>query len=451
MKRLIFAATATFALAACSGAIGPQGVEGATGPTGPAGNGTSATGPTGPTGLQGPSGPTGATGPTGGGASTGGSVGATGPTGPTGTAGTVGPTGPTGPASAGGGGVYRASYDFNEGSGLTTADESGNGNSLTFNSSGVSWTTAGHSGDALSFDGASGYVSAPDSPSLDFAAGITLEAWIYPINSSATSGNQSIVTKEGQYELAVNNGQLQAAFQTASGPAWNWTGSGIVPPATWSHVAATYDSIAVRTYINGTLTSTTPYPDGPLAVGASPLWIGGRSSATSYFGGKIDEVRVEAIPRTWHPTANVTYVQNLGDYRNCASGCTANVVSPNWWTIPNRSLTFTKNRPDTLVKITYQDTLGDQALNYQACQWQIVVDGTQVSFFSDADTSSSSEVWHMQNGAHEALVPGLAAGSHSVIVQNQGNAGAGAWGPAVYECLQGWNTAGNFLMAEELQ
>ncbi|HXJ53440.1 MAG TPA: hypothetical protein VNH16_18820, partial [Burkholderiales bacterium] len=49
-----------------------------------------------------------------------------------------------------------AAYGFSEGSGATTADASGNSNTGTLN--GAGWTAAGHSGNALSFDGSGAFV-----------------------------------------------------------------------------------------------------------------------------------------------------------------------------------------------------------------------------------------------------------------------------------------------------
>src|SRR5258708_40324399 len=58
-----------------------------------------------------------------------------------------------------------ATYGFNEGSGNTTADASGNANVGTL--SGPSWTTAGRYGYALSFNGTNAYVEAANSNSLN--------------------------------------------------------------------------------------------------------------------------------------------------------------------------------------------------------------------------------------------------------------------------------------------
>ena len=71
-----------------------------------------------------------------------------------------------------------AAYGFNEGSGTTVTDSSGNGNNGTI--SGATWTTAGKYGDALQFNGTSSVVTIPNSSSLQLTTGMTLEAWVNP-------------------------------------------------------------------------------------------------------------------------------------------------------------------------------------------------------------------------------------------------------------------------------
>ena len=71
-----------------------------------------------------------------------------------------------------------AAYSFNEGSGSTVYDSSGNGNNGTI--SNATWSTAGKYGDALSFNGSNALVSVNDSTSLHLTTGMTLEAWVDP-------------------------------------------------------------------------------------------------------------------------------------------------------------------------------------------------------------------------------------------------------------------------------
>ena len=81
------------------------------------------------------------------------------------------------PANTNTGGLV-AAYNFNETSGTTVVDASGNGNHGTI--SGAKRINRGKFGRALSFDGVDDWVTVPDADSLDLTNGMTLEAWVYP-------------------------------------------------------------------------------------------------------------------------------------------------------------------------------------------------------------------------------------------------------------------------------
>jgi hypothetical protein len=81
-----------------------------------------------------------------------------------------------------------AAYGFNEGSGTTVIDASGNGNTGTI--SGASWVTSGKYGTALSFNGTNNWVTIPDNASLDLTTGMTVEAWVNP--NSLSGRRQSL-------------------------------------------------------------------------------------------------------------------------------------------------------------------------------------------------------------------------------------------------------------------
>src|SRR5205823_699024 len=66
-----------------------------------------------------------------------------------------------------------AAYSFNEGSGGTALDSSGNGADGTI--SGATWTNRGRNGDGLSFDGVSSLVRGPD---VTLGATFTIMAWV---------------------------------------------------------------------------------------------------------------------------------------------------------------------------------------------------------------------------------------------------------------------------------
>jgi PKD repeat protein len=184
-----------------------------------------------------------------------------------------------------------AAYGFDEGSGTTTADASGNGNNGTV--SNATWTTAGHYSDGLVFGGTNALVTVNDSASLDLTSGITLEAWVYP---TAVDGWRSVIFKPNGssglcYVLQGSSGQYGSvpSFGLSIAPA-NVLASTSLATNTWSHLAATYDGATMRLYVNGTEVANQAQT-GAVAASSDPLTIGGNSSGNN-FAGTIDEVRI---------------------------------------------------------------------------------------------------------------------------------------------------------------
>ena len=98
-------------------------------------------------------------------------------------------------------------WKFDEISGTTATDSSGNNNNGTL-TNGPTWTT-GKINNALSFDGTDDYVNAGNPPSLNLTSSFTLSAWVY---SNNMSGDRDIITKVGSgadYYLQVTGNQLQ--------------------------------------------------------------------------------------------------------------------------------------------------------------------------------------------------------------------------------------------------
>lgn len=113
-----------------------------------------------------------------------------------------------------------------------------------------------------------------------------------------------------------------------------------------------------------------------------------------------------------------------------------------WYDVPQRTVSITKRFGTSLLRITYQDTIGASGVDgYDICRWRIVVDGASVVYFSGPDTTNTT-TWRMLNAAHVAWATGGTAGSHTVKVQWYRN--------GAVECMAGWNTTGNFLSVEEI-
>jgi hypothetical protein len=185
-----------------------------------------------------------------------------------------------------------AYYPFEEGTGTTTVDGSGSGNNGTL-SGAVTWTTAGHNGGALSFDGIDDLVTVADANSLDLTTGMTLEAWVYP---TALSGWRTVVIKEVSGDLgyllyANDSNPRPAGYVRVGGSSRSAAGSSGLPLNTWTHLATTYDGATLRLYVNGTQVGSAGV-SGAIQTSTLPLRIGGNSIWGEYFSGKIDEVRV---------------------------------------------------------------------------------------------------------------------------------------------------------------
>ncbi len=183
-----------------------------------------------------------------------------------------------------------AAYAFNEGSGSTTADASGNGNAGTI--TGATWTTSGRFGAALVFNGTNSWVTVNDSTSLNLATAFTLEAWVNPPSQSSW---QVAVIKEApggmSYAVYANTSGNDPAAALHTTVDVNLYGPSALPLNTWSHIAATYDGSSVKLYVNGSLVNSQSW-SGQMPVSSSPLRIGGDSVWGEYFKGTIDEVRV---------------------------------------------------------------------------------------------------------------------------------------------------------------
>jgi chitodextrinase len=183
-----------------------------------------------------------------------------------------------------------AAYNFDAGSGTTLADLSGNASNGTI--SGASWTTAGHSGAALSFDGNSDSVTVPDASNLDLSSAMTLEAWVYP--TVLGSSWRTILTKDQSggavYGLFANSDTATPAALTALPAQDVVRGPNRLAKFAWTHLAATYDGATLRLYVNGVQSASVP-GTGAMTSSTQPLRIGG-NSLSQWFRGRIDDVRI---------------------------------------------------------------------------------------------------------------------------------------------------------------
>ena len=183
-----------------------------------------------------------------------------------------------------------AAYSFDQGSGTTVTDTSGNGNNGTIST--ATWSTSGQYGDALSFNGTNALVTIPNSASLQLSSGMTLEAWVNPSKIDATWRDVIYKANDNFYlEATSTNASTPDAGLIAGGSYADAFGTAALPANTWSFLTETYDGSTLRLYVNGTQVASTAHT-GAIATSTNPLQIGGDSLYGQYFTGLIDNVRI---------------------------------------------------------------------------------------------------------------------------------------------------------------
>jgi hypothetical protein len=187
----------------------------------------------------------------------------------------------------------KGSWHFDEGSGTTAYDSSGNNYHGTL-ANGTTWTI-GKFGKALNFDGVDDHVQSVDDP-FDLSGEISIEAWF---KTTATDG--AIISK---HHCGYGNGYFIQLGEGAPGKVRAYySGTWLTSPNTyndgnWHHVVFTKSSTELRLYIDGIrVANSTSVPS--YTPNSIPLRIGIKdpSSCDPYgfkypFLGIIDEVRI---------------------------------------------------------------------------------------------------------------------------------------------------------------
>jgi len=155
----------------------------------------------------------------------------------------------------------------------------------------------GEVGQAFQFDGTSGYVSIPDSPSLDaFTTNITIELWVKINQTTPNADWRGIVTKgNSSWRLQGTSGSTTVNF-AGTGLSINLTGNKNINDEMWHHVAAVYDGANMYIYVDGTLDASAP-ATGSIAQNNYPLCLGYNAekpipTANYYLNGAVDEVAI---------------------------------------------------------------------------------------------------------------------------------------------------------------
>ena len=207
----------------------------------------------------------------------------------------------TGPPLPPPGSGLQAAYAFNEGSGSTTADFSGNGFTGTF-ATGASWTPSGKYGAALLLtatdDGNETNdpkvvlgrdLNIPDPP-------FTISAWVYP---ASYADHRAILSKRDN--PTAEEMRLDWGLAAGSGSVYLFSGATLLsfaysPPLnTWTHLAIVGEAASTKLYVGGNLQQTLPAiplgldNEANLVIGGTGDGAGGDNDP---YSGRIDDLRI---------------------------------------------------------------------------------------------------------------------------------------------------------------
>jgi len=194
-------------------------------------------------------------------------------------------------------------WTFDEGSGTTVADVSGNGNDGTIVGN-PTWID-GIEGTALEFHGlgAAGgggdYINCGSGASLDIAGPISIALWIRPdAEDPEGQGTETAPMAKAMSGVSPWNWQVRygwggptpyMSFTFNTSPrAWASVGQNLTQ-GEWSHIACSHDGETLKCYLNGVETDSTPM--GAIATGEAPVLIGSDGWGCDWIGA-IDDVRI---------------------------------------------------------------------------------------------------------------------------------------------------------------
>jgi hypothetical protein len=188
-------------------------------------------------------------------------------------------------------------YRFNEGSGTTATDASGNNRNATL--TGANLAGVGYEGS--SYLSAGGTVTYAET-AYACPAQVTVSAWVNPDFIPVSKDRQFFNFQNGttdRVRMYLANGTRRFAFVSNFSGGGKWSVNEDLPASQWTHVAVTYDGSGLANdpavYFNGRSVSVTRVsaPTGT-AQPSNALRIGATASPTTgnTWQGRIDEVRI---------------------------------------------------------------------------------------------------------------------------------------------------------------
>ena len=163
-------------------------------------------------------------------------------------------------------------------------------------------------GNGLVFDGNDDFVSVSSATGdeLNPEFNLTIECWVNLNEAASATHRPHLITKLSSYGLVIeNNGYARLFLYTDSWFATPGFATTLINPNQWYHLAATFDGVTGRVFVNGIEEGTVDVNDTLNQLGEN-VRIGSlnNSAGVDNTNGMIDEVRI------WNVTRTQTEIQN---------------------------------------------------------------------------------------------------------------------------------------------
>lgn len=256
-------------------------------------------------------------------------------------------------------------WNFDEGSGTTAADSSGNGNTGNLVGN-VTWVPGHNGGTAVQFDGIGAQSTASETVNVGIGTGLgaipmhTLSAWV-KFEPGYVGGGQwaNIIGRTSgfnfPYMLYINaSGRLRAHIMQSNGGVRLVDSAAAVPTGQWVHVMQMADGNRLRIFINGVEDPNSTTYDGTMANFPAANTYIGQDTREYVLKGAIDDARIYSRALTSDEISGLANGQVR--YRKTVSPVVTTIT-------PGQTFTYTVTVENTggldLTGLSFTDDLSD--------------------------------------------------------------------------------------------
>jgi hypothetical protein len=360
-----------------------------------------------------------------------------------------------------------AQWKFDEGSGLTAKDASGNGNTGAISGT-PTWSTAKIGNTALTL-GATTYVTGTGNalPNLGANATATITAWIKP---TSVAGTQTIFSK-GASASCFNYGMtLTAGLLKARNTSNDRSLAGTIVANQWQHVAIVFTNAGAQGYINGVSVGSDASA-GTTSCGDTNWIIGGRAynaTTTENVSGQVDDIKIyqRALTATelayLYKAEQETHAVSVS--KGQESGLRNGLVG--WWTFDGKNInnststdsslqgndgTLTNspvpsagvlgqglkfNGSNNLVNVANSGTLNQGSGDFSVSVWVFGITPTNadgvVGKYTSGPFNPSGTGWDIRLRSSATTVEACVNGGSGTCPRVSGNLRAGRWNHIVF-------------------